>query len=252
MISTIGSSQRAVERDELAVHDPEVVGRDLEHVARELEQLAAQVVGRGAHRGSDRGHGLRAARDRREDAVARRADLDAHAVERQAELLGGDHRERRRHARADVLRARHDRDEAVVAHAHERVRGRAAAAPPDLAGGAEAADAAVGVLAIAQRVAVGPSRQLGGAVDAGREILRGVGQAAVLVDVDVVGAAQRERIHRQRERELVDRALVAERPLHHARRAERVGRLDVDLAAGSSWRARWRSDRACAPGPWSG
>ena len=152
--------------------DPQVVGRDLEHVAGELEQLAAQVVGGGAHRGSDRGHRLRAARDGRVDAVARRADLDADAVERQPELLGGDHRERGRHAGADVLRARHDRDDAVVAHAHERVRRRAAAAPPDLAGGAQAAHAAVGVLAVAQRVALGPAGELGGAVDAGREVLR--------------------------------------------------------------------------------
>ena len=76
---------------------------------------------------------------------------------------------------------------------------------------------------------VGPAGELGGAVDAGREVLRRVRQAADLVDVDVVGAAQRERIERERGGELVERALVAERALHDARRAERVGRLDVDL-----------------------
>ena len=221
-------AQRAVERDERAVDDLEVVGRDLEHVARELEQLAAQVVGRRAHRGRDRRHRLRAARDGRVDAVARGADLDAHAVERQAELLGGDLRERRRHAGADVLRARDDRDHAVVAHAHERVRRRAAAAPPDLTGGAQAALAAVGVLALAQRVALRPAGQLGGAVDAGLEVLGRVRQAADLVDIDVVGAPQVERVERERRGELVERALVAERALHDPRGAERVRRLDVD------------------------
>ena len=115
-----------------------------------------------------------------------------------------------------------------MAHAHERVRRRAAAAPPDLAGGAQAALAAVGVLAVAQRVALRPARQLGGAVDAGREVLGRVRQAADLVDVDVVGAPQVERVERERRGELVERALVAERALHDARRAERVRRLDVE------------------------
>ena len=73
-----------------------------------------------------------------------------------------------------------------------------------------------------------PAGQLGGAIDAGREVLGRVRQAADLVDVDVVGAPQVERVERERRGELVERALVAERALHDAGRAERVRGLDVD------------------------
>ena len=60
------------------------------------------------------------------------------------------------------------------------------------------------------------------------EVLGGVGQAAVLVDVDVVGAPQLERVELERLGELVERALEAERALHDAGRAERVRGLDVE------------------------
>ena len=60
------------------------------------------------------------------------------------------------------------------------------------------------------------------------EALGGVGQPARLVELDAVSPAELERIDLERLGELVDRLLEAERSLHHARRAVRVGEAEVE------------------------
>ena len=98
----------------------------------------------------------------------------------------------------------------VAVEPHRRVRRRAAAAPPDLRGTAHAAEQAVR-LRLAQRVAAAPAGELGGAVVAPEQLLARVRQPARLVDVDVVPAPELERIHVERQRELVHRLLEARR-----------------------------------------
>ena len=78
-------------------------------------------------------------------------------------------------------------------------------------------------------VAVGPARELGRARHAAVERLDGVRLAALLVDVGVVAAPQLQRVEPELRREHVHRLLQAGRALHHAGRAEGVGRREVDL-----------------------
>ena len=99
-----------------------------------------------------------------------------------------------------------------------------------------------------KRFALVPAGQLGRAVVAREQMLARVGQAARLVDVDVVAAPQLERIEVERQRELVDRLLERGRAFHHAGRAERVLRRAGSSCTGTSSRARRRSDRACGRG----
>ena len=146
-----------------------------------IEHLAAHVVRGRAHGRRHRWSRLRTAGDRGVDAVAGRPRLDANAVERQAELLGRHLREHGRDARADVLRSRDDRREAIGAEADERVCRRPAAAPPDLAG-SRGPDGARPARLGCERVAIGPAGKLGRTVDRLLEALGGVGQPARLVE----------------------------------------------------------------------
>ena len=81
-----------------------------------------------------------------------------------------------------------------------------------------------------------------------RAALDGVRLAADLVDVGVVSPPQLERVDPELRRQLVDRLLQTGRALHHAGRAERVGRRQVDLEREQQRRARCRSGRASSPG----
>ena len=136
---------------------------------------------------------------------------------------------------------------AVGVEPHRRVRRRPAAAPPDLRRAAHPAQEPVR-LRLAQLVAPVPAGELGRTVVAGEQLLARVGQPADLVDVDVVAAAQLERVELERERELVDRLLEHRHALHHPGRAERVLGAQVRLARGRSARARRRSGRSCEHG----
>ena len=84
-------------------------------------------------------------------------------------------------------------------------------------------------LRLAELLAARPAGELGGAVVAGEQLLARVRQPADLVDVGVVAAPQLERIHVERERELVDRLLERGRALHHPGRPERVLGAQVRL-----------------------
>ena len=169
-------------------------------------------------------------------------DLDA--VERDAELLGGDLRHRRPRAGADVLHRRHDHDAAVRADARPRVRGRPAAAVPDLARHADAA--------LPRRVGAGahvvpPVPVLLRELVALGEVLRR--ERRPVVRVRVVLPAQLERIDVELRCELVDEALEPERALDEAGRAERLHRRRVQLRACTAPRARCRTRTASSAGP---
>ena len=88
--------------------------------------------GRRAHCRSHRRDRRRAGRDRGERAASRVAERDLDVVERNTELLRRDLRHRGARARADVLHRGDDLRAAVGADADPGVRGRAAAAVPDL------------------------------------------------------------------------------------------------------------------------
>ena len=89
----------------------------LEALRRDLEDLPGGVGGRGAHRRAHRRQRRRAARERRVRPARRVAELHLDAVEREAELLGGDLRHRRPRAGADVLHRGDDVRAAVGADA---------------------------------------------------------------------------------------------------------------------------------------
>ena len=129
-------------------------------------------------------------------------------------------------ARADVLHRRDHGGAAVGADPHPGVRGRPAAAVPDLR---RHPDAALphGVRPRTHLVAPLPVRL--GALVALLELLRR--DRRPLVRHRVVAAAQLERIHVELCGELVDDALEPERPLDEARRTERLHRRRVDLRA---------------------
>ena len=122
------------------------------------------------------------------------------------------------------------RDEraAVGVDPHGRVRGWPAAAPPDLRRAAHPAQKPVGLL-LAERAPRAPARELGGAVVAREEALARIGKAGCLVAVDVVQAAQLERIELELRGELVDRLLEHGHALDDPGGAERVLRSDARL-----------------------
>ena len=115
----------------------------------DLDHLARRVGGRRAHGRAHRRDRRRARGDRRVRPARRVAGGDLDAVDRQAELLGGDLLHRRLRAGADVLHRRHDLRAPVGAEPDPRVRGRAAAAVPDLRREADAA--------LPRRVAASPA-----------------------------------------------------------------------------------------------
>ena len=147
-------------------------------------------------------------------------------LERDAELLGSDLRHRRARAGADVLHRRDHRRAAVGAEPHPRVRGRAAAAVPDLArhpdpalpDGVRPGAHLVPPLPVRLRLAVALLEILGG-------------ERRAVVRARVVAAPQLERIDSELRGELVDQALEPERPLDEARRSERLHRRRVELRA---------------------
>ena len=163
-----------------------------------------------------------------ERAARRVADLHLDLVERQAELLGRDHRHRRAGARADVLHRRDDVRAAVRAEPHPRVARRAAAAVPDLARHPHAALPDL-VRAGAHLVAALPVRL--GAPVALHQALRRVRTPVHRVGVRVVELPQLERIDADLRRELVEHALERPRSLDEARRAEGGHRRQVQLRA---------------------
>ena len=149
-------------------------------------------------------------------------------TERKPELLGCDDLRAGERARTDVLDPGDDRCMAVGVETYGRVGRRPAATPPDLGGAPHAAQQAV-LAWRSQALAIVPAGQRGRAVVALQEMLARVGQAARLIDVDVVASPQLERIDVQRQRELVDRLLERRRAFHHAGRAKRVLGAEVGL-----------------------
>ena len=238
--STTGSRSAPSRETNSPFDDPQVVGRDLEHVAGELEQLAAQVVGRGAHGGHHRRHRLRAARDR-----ARRRRSASPPTSTRTRSSGRPSSSAATIANAVVTPVPMSWMPVTTVTTPSRPRRTSACAggppPPHQIwqAHAHAAQQAVGVLAVAQRVALGPARQLGGAVVAGREVL-GASTAGRCPGRRRRGCARRSSSGSMRERggELVDRLLEAERALHHAGRAERVRTARRRSSAGTPARAR--------------
>ena len=106
------------------------------------------------------------------------------------------------------------------------MRGRPAAAPPDLRRAAHPAEQPV-VVRLAQALALGPARELGGAVVAGEQLLARVRQARALVAVDVVAPAELERVEPERRGELVHRLVEDGDALDDAGRAKRVLRAQA-------------------------
>ena len=149
------------------------------------------------------------------DAYGPRAESpsdEVDAVERQAELLGRDLRHRGRGAGADVLH-RGDHGRAPVgAEAHPGVRGRAAAAVPDLA---RQADAALPRPFAPRAHLVPPLPVRLGAPVALHQVLRGVRPVVGRSARSSAAAARADRC--QLRGQLVEQALEPERALDEAR-----------------------------------
>ncbi len=92
--AAIGAADRADD----AVDDLEVGGGDLELVRGDPEDLLARVLGGGEHGLADRVGDRAAAADRRLRCGRRLDDVDADLIEREAERLGRDRRDRGRRA----------------------------------------------------------------------------------------------------------------------------------------------------------
>ena len=188
---------RTVVRADAAVRDLEVARRDLEHVTGELQQGLAHLRRRRPYSGHHRRRRLRPARNRAVHVRRRVAAHDANAIEREAELLGRHDLCSRQRAGTDVLDSGDHRCVPVGVEPHRRVRRRPAATPPDLRRAAHAALEPV-PLCRSQHFAVGPAGELRRPVVASKELLAGVRQPALLVDIGVIAAAQLERVEVER------------------------------------------------------
>ena len=187
---------------------------------------------------------------RRHRAVHVRARIpadDADMTEREPELLGCDDPRAGERARTDVLDPGGRPMRAVGVETYGRVGRRPAAAPPDL-GGAPMPRSRPSSRGARRRSRSSQPGERGRAVVALQEMLARVGQAARLIDVDVVASPQLERIDVQRQRELVDRLLERRRAFHHARARETRSGRGGWSSPGTSAHAHRRSDRACVRG----
>ena len=199
---------------------------------------------------------MRAARDGPVDVRPRVAAAHDHALRRQAERLGGDDLRRRQRARADVLdagrrpaRRRPSRGGSWRAPAGRPSPTRSAARSPCRAAGRRAAARA------ARSRSAQPASSAARVMQPSSALTR-VRLAAHLVDVGVVAPPQLERVEPELRRQHVHRLLQAGRALHHAGRAEGVGRREVDLEREQQAahvvavveRHRGRQHRRCAAG----
>jgi hypothetical protein len=161
------------------------------------------------------------------DAYGPRAEHDLHPVERHAELLGRDLRHRGPRARADVLHRRDHRHAAVLVDAHEGVRRRAPTAEPDLAPHSDAPLPG----ALAARAHLMPPLPVRLREPVALHEVLGRERAAVRLGIEMVDAAQLQRIDVELRGELVEQALEPERPLDESRRAEGRVRRRIQLRA---------------------
>src|SRR5439155_21071495 len=159
---------------------------------RDLEDLPLRIARSLAHGRAHRRNRRRAGRDGRVRTACAVAERDLDVVNRNTELLRGDLRHRGARPGADVLHRRDDRRAAVRADADPRVRGRSAAAVPDLA---READAVLPWTLAARADLVTPLPVLLRAAVTLHQVLRGVrpvergagvGLPAELVRTDVV------------------------------------------------------------------